>query len=75
MLIGDLEYVESTQLVTMDSNLEVTAVFSDMPVIIIVPEPETDPEQTHPTNSAPPPQPAPVPISPPPTQHTLKVDR
>lgn len=64
--------------VTMNSNLVVTAVFSDMPEIIADPEPETDPAppaQPQPTKPAPPSQPAPTaPTSPPLTQYTLTVD-
>jgi len=67
-LIGNLEYAESTLQVTMDSNLEVTAIFSDMPEIIIDPQPETDPAPPTPS------QPAPAPTSPPPTQYALTVD-
>ena len=56
--------------VTMNSNLVLTAVFSDMPEIIADPDPETDP--------APPAQPQPTnptaPTSPPLTQYTLTVD-
>ena len=73
-LIGDLEFSENTLQVTIDRNMEITAIFSDMPEIITDPEPGTDPEQTQPTNPAPPSQPAPAPTSPPLTQYALTID-
>jgi hypothetical protein len=76
-LIGDEEFTESSLQITMNCNLEIKAVFSDMPEIITNPDPVSDPvppAQPQPTNPAPPSQPQPAPTSPPPTQYTLTVD-